>query len=146
MKKLLLVLLTMSYLTDSKGQAEKQSLMTKADYLKKSKNQSTAAWVLAGGGVVMVTAGAIIGLNDATEAIGSIFTGETEKTSDAGPILFFTGAAAMVGSIPLFIASSRNKRKANDMSAFFKMENRPFVQKGSFINACFPAIGMKINL
>ncbi|HMS52651.1 MAG TPA: hypothetical protein PKD56_10010, partial [Chitinophagales bacterium] len=45
-------------------------------------------------------AGAIIGLNDATEAIGSIFTGETEKTSDAGPILFFTGAAAMVGSIP----------------------------------------------
>ena len=146
MKKLLLVLLIMSYLTDSKGQAEKQSLMTKADYLKKSKNQSTAAWVLAGGGVVMVTAGAIIGLNDATEAIGSIFTGETEETSDAGPILFFTGAAAMVGSIPLFIASSRNKRKANDMSAFFKMENRPFVQKGSLINASFPAIGMKINL
>ncbi len=146
MKKFLLVLLIMSYLTDSKGQAEKLSLMSKADYLKKSKNQSTAAWVLAGGGVVMVSAGAIIGLNDATEAIGSIFSGETKEPSDAGPILFYSGAAAMLGSIPLFIASSRNKRKANSMSAFLKIENRPLLQKSSFIKTSYPAVGVKINL
>jgi len=146
MKKFLLVLLIMSYLTDSKGQAEKLSLMSKADYLKKSKNQSTAAWVLAGGGVVMVSAGAIIGLNDATEAIGSIFSGETKEPSDAGPILFYSGAAAMLGSIPLFIASSRNKRKANSMSAFLKIETRPLLQKSSFIKTSYPAVGVKINL
>jgi len=146
MNKFLLVLLILSCLTDSKGQAEKQSLMTKANYLQKSKNQNTAAWVLAGGGVVMVTTGAIIGLNDVAESLGSIFTGETEEPSDAGPILFYTGAAAMLGSIPLFIASSRNKRKANSISAFFKIENRAWVQKTSFTKAPYPALGIKINL
>jgi predicted GTPase len=123
-----------------------QPVPNKADYLKKSKNQSTAAWVLAGGGAVMVTAGAVIGMNDVADSFGSIFTGESEEPSDAGPILFYTGAAAMLGSIPLFIASSRNKRKANSMSAFLKMENRPFVQKSSFINASYPAMGIRINL
>lgn len=146
MKKFLLVLLIMTYLADSKGQGQRQSQMTKADYLKKSKNQSTAAWVLVGGGAVMVTAGAVIGLNDAAESFGSIFTGDTKEPSAAGPILFYTGAAAMLGSIPLFIASSRNKRKANSMSAFFKMENRPLLHSNSFTKTSYPALAIKINL
>ena len=99
-----------------------------------------------GGGAAMVSVGSIIGLADATEAIGSIFTGEPEEPSDAGPILFYTGAAAMLGSIPLFIASSRNKRKANSMSAFFKMENRPLLHRNSFSKASYPALAIKINL
>lgn len=146
MKKFLLALLIITHLTDSKGQAKKQEPLTKADYLQKSKNQSTAAWILVGGGAVMVTAGAVVGLNDAAESLGSIFTGETKEPSDAGPILFYTGAAAMLGSIPLFIASSRNKRKANSMSAFFKMENRPLLHRNSFSKASYPALAIKINL
>lgn len=146
MKKFLLVLLIITQLADSKGQAKKQEPLTKADYLQKSKNQSTAAWILVGGGAVMVTAGAVIGLNDVAESLGSIFTGDTKEPSAAGPILFYTGAAAMLGSIPLFIASSRNKRKANSMSAFFKMENRPLLHRNSFSKASYPALAIKINL
>lgn len=128
------------------AQSTDQPVLSKADYLKKSKNQSTAAWILVGGGAAMVSIGSIIGLTDATEAIGSIFTGETDEPSDAGPILFYTGAAAMLGSIPLFIASSRNKRKANSMSAFFKMENRPLLHRSSFTKASYPALTFKIKL
>ena len=146
MKKDLFLLIFILALVKVNGQETGVKQLSKAEYLKKSKNQSTAAWVLVGGGAAMMTTGAIIGLNDATEAIGSIFSGETKEPSNAGPILFYTGAVAMLGSIPLFIASSGNKRKANNMSAFFKMENRPFVQKSSFINASYPAFGLKITL
>lgn len=128
------------------AQSADQPVLSKADYLKKSKNQSTAAWILVGGGAVMVSVGSIIGLNDVAESLGSIFTGETEEPSDAGPILFYTGAAAMLGSIPLFIASSRNKRNASNVSAFFKMENRPLLHRSSFTKASYPALGFKIKL
>lgn len=128
------------------AQSADQPVLSKADYLKKSKNQSTAAWILVGGGAAMVSVGTIIGITDGAKALGSIFSGETEEPSNAGPILFYTGAAAMLGSIPLFIASSRNKRKANSMSAFFKMENRPLLQRSSFTKASYPALTFKIKL
>lgn len=128
------------------AQSTDQPVLSKDDYLKKSKNQSTAAWILVGGGAAMVSVGTIIGITDGAKALGSIFSGETEEPSNAGPILFYTGAAAMLGSIPLFIASSRNKRKANSMSAFFKMENRPLLQRSSFTKASYPALTFKIKL
>lgn len=86
-------------------QSADQPVLSKADYLMKSKNQSSAAWILVGG-----------------------------------------GAATMPGSIPLFIASSGNKRKANSMSAFFKMENRPLLQRSSFTKAAYPVPAFKIKL
>lgn len=146
MKNFFLALAILIFIAESNGQAERQKQLSKADYLQKSKNQNTAAWILVGGGAAMVSVGSIIGLADATEAIGSIFTGEPEEPSDAGPILFYTGAAAMLGSIPLFIASSRNKRNANSMSAFFKKENRPLLHRNSFSKASYPALAIKINL
>jgi len=146
MKNIFFALAFLLYIIESNGQAERQQQLTKADFQKKSRGQNMAAWILIGGGAVMVSAGAIIGLNDATESIGSIFSGETKEPSDAGPILFYTGAAAMLGSIPLFIASSRNKRNANNMSSFFKMESRPLLQRSSFTKAAYPALGFKIKL
>ena len=41
--------------------------LTKQDYLKKSKNQKTAAWIVLGGGIVLTSAGMAIGLNNATD-------------------------------------------------------------------------------
>jgi hypothetical protein len=128
------------------AQSTPEPVLSKADYLQKSKNQNTAAWILLGGGAVMTSVGMAIGINEATDALGSIFTGEPEEPSSTGSILFFTGAAAMLGSIPLFIASSRNKGKANSLSAFFKIENRPLLQQSSFTKTSYPALGIKINL
>ena len=40
---------------------------------------------------------------------------EKQKHSASGPILAIAGTGAMLGSIPLFLGASKNKRKANLM-------------------------------
>lgn len=78
--------------------------------------------------------------------IGNIWTDEPEKTSAAGEIFFFSGLAAMAGSIPFFMAASTNKRKANTISALFKLEQQPSVSRGVVIRTPYPAIAVKISL
>jgi hypothetical protein len=117
------------------------------DYLKKSKHQKTAAWILLGGGAVFATTGLAIGVNSAANEIGTIITtGHEDKSFVAGEVLFYTGFAAMLGSIPLFIISSRNKRKANISSAFLKMETIPVMQQTGFVSRRYPAISIKISI
>lgn len=91
---------------------------------KKAKNQKTAAWILLGGGLGVAIAGmAIIGdeaNKELTNDLGTIFTlglytAPPVKHSAAGPILAIAGTGALLGSIPLFIGSSKNKRKATLM-------------------------------
>ena len=85
----------------------------KTDYLTKSKNQKTAGWVLLGGGTALIGIGFLVG-------------DSKESTFDDA-----------IGSIPLFIASGKNKRKALNMSANFKMENA---------TNSYPAVAFKIKL
>jgi len=49
-----------------------------------------------------------------------------------------------ISSIPLFIASGKNKRKAMKASAFIKMETAPLLQKQSFVQHSYPAFSMNI--
>ena len=83
-------------------------------YLAKSKNQKTIAWVLLGGGVAMTSIGIILARNKIAHEKDPI----TALLDIAGVntigyyVLSSFGVAATLGSIPLFIASARNKRKA----------------------------------
>ena len=117
----------------------------KTDYLKKSKNQNPAAWILLGGGFAFATTGIIVGINGAAEEIIGAFSGEKSNTLEIGAGFFYTGLAAMLGSIPLFIASTRNKRKASAVSTFFKIEKRSFTQQARLVKSGYPAIALKIN-
>ncbi len=106
----------------------------KTDYLVKSKNQKTAAWVLLGGGVALIGTGILVG-----DSKNSTF-------DDAAAGAFFAGIGVLsaIGSIPLFIASGKNKRKAIKASAFIKMETVPLVQKQSFVQNSYPAFSVNI--
>lgn len=116
------------------------------DYLKKSKSQKTAAWILLGGGTLLATIGAGITTADATEVVlTGLFTGEEAHTSSAGPILSLVGLTAMVGSIPLFIAARKNKKKAA-ASFSFKMENATQVNRLAFVKSQYPAVAYRIRL
>jgi len=106
----------------------------KTDYLVKSKNQKTAAWVLLGGGVALIGAGFLIG--DSKNA--------TFDDAGTGVVLGGIGFLSAVGSIPLFIASGKNKRKAMKASAFIKLETVPLLQKQSFGQNSYPAFSMNI--
>ena len=127
-------------------QTNPSPINTKEDYLKKSKSQKTAAWLVLGAGVVLTSAGFAVELNNANDALIGLFSLQQPKSSDVGGVLFFSGLAAMAGSIPLFIASSKNKKRANAVSASFKMESRSTVQKSAFVRTSFPALSLKFSL
>src|SRR6478735_2464395 len=95
--------------------------VVKTDYLVKSKNQKTAAWVLLGGGVALIGAGFLIG--DSKNA--------TFDDAGTGVVLGGIGFLSAVGSIPLFIASGKNKRKAMKTTTSIKMETIPLLQAQS---------------
>ena len=108
--------------------------MTKQDYIQKSKNQKTTAWIMLGGGTAMAVGGMVWVVNNLFEP-------------DQGEsVVFFMGLGAMIGSIPLFIASGRNARKAADMSVNLKLE-RPVVVQGHIISRQYlPAVSLQIGL
>jgi hypothetical protein len=96
----------------------------------KAKKQKTAAWLILGSGAVMAITGFAIISSDASynasQDLGAAFTviftfgfatpAPIEyRHSASGPILAIAGTGAMLGSIPLFITSGKNKRKANIM-------------------------------
>ena len=106
----------------------------KTGYMIKSKNQKTAAWVLLGGGTALIGVGFLIGDNK----------NSTFDDAATGAVLGGIGFLSAIGSIPLFIASGKNKRKAMSMS--FKNEMIPQLQKGSFVNRQVPSLSFKISL
>jgi len=135
MKKIIVfaVLLIVSVASFSQ-QTNSHPVLNKQDYLKKSKNQKTTAWVLLGGGAALILVGDLIG------------NSKESSFSDAGTgvVIAGIGALSMLGSIPLFIASGKNKRKAMSMS--FKNEMMRQLQTGSFVNRSVPSLSLKISL
>ena len=108
--------------------------LTKADYLQKSIKQKTAAWVLLGGGSALVVTGVLLSNNASFDNLGTTAT------------IAIVGGLSMLGSIPLFIASGKNKRKANAATAFFKMEKTPVIQQTGFVYQSYPALSIKFRL
>ena len=137
MKKILIYFLLLALPGASFCQQTNDSVpLIKTDYLQKSKNQKTAAWVLLGGGAALIGTGFLIG-----DSKNSSF-----DDAATGAILGGIGVLSAVGSIPLFIASGKNKRKAMSTSAFIKMETAPAFQKQSFVPNSYPAFLVKFSL
>jgi hypothetical protein len=65
--------------------------------------------------------------------------------SDAGTgvVIGGIGFLATIGSIPLFIASGKNKRRGMNLS--FKNEMTPQIQKSSFVYRPIPSVSLKIS-
>src|SRR6187455_2275752 len=95
----------------------------KTDYLLKSKNQKTAAWVLLGGGTALIGVGFLIGDNK----------NSTFDDAVTGTFLAGIGVLSTIGSIPLFIASGKNKRRARRGTTFIKMEDTRMIHNQSFV-------------
>jgi hypothetical protein len=106
-----------------------QQALTREELLKKSKSQKTVGFILLGAGATTL----II-----------MSTGDTDLDA-AGP-LFIGGAAAVLGSIPLFIAAGRNKRKANKMTGSIGLQQAPTMQLADVRYRSFPALSLKIKI
>jgi len=109
--------------------------MGKQDLLKRSKSQKVGAWLfLAGGGTMFV-----LGAKDKDETLGN--SEDTRSTA-----LIVGGLVCVSVSTVLFIASARNKRKAQAMAFDFKMESAPVLQQNGFANQSYPALSFRLKL
>jgi O-antigen/teichoic acid export membrane protein len=111
--------------------------LTKQDYLKKSKDQKTAALVLVGVGGGLIVVGIVNGVKGFDDWSNDSYYGRAVTFS-------IIGAVGVLSSIPLFIASHRNKRKAMRFS--FKNESAPQLLKNSFAYRFVPSLSLKILL
>jgi O-antigen/teichoic acid export membrane protein len=102
------------------------------DYLRKSKNQKTAAWILLGGGSALVVTGILLANNATIDNLGT------------GAGVAIAGGVAVLGSIPLFLASGRNKKNAMSLSS--KNEKMQQLNKNSFVYKPVPSLSLKISL
>jgi hypothetical protein len=158
MKKLLFIcLVTLWVATQTKAQMRDTTLIMttqKVDansLLQKSKKQKTAAWIMLGGGAGIALAGLVIMAKDARQETAglliTVFTlgtviPEEPKKSAAGPVLAIAGSGAMLGSIALFNASGKNKRKYNLMLK----DETVFINPQLNIKEHLLSLGVKINL
>ena len=111
-------------------------------YLEKSKKQRTAGYVLLSGGAVLIVLSLII--PPGKREIDDIFL--QQKVYTPRYVAFFTGVGAMAGSIPLFIASGKNRKRAFGITGHLKIENAATLQRSARVNTYYPALGIKISL
>jgi hypothetical protein len=122
--------------------ADTVKYQSKEYYMNKSRSQSTSAWVLLGGGAALATGGLLIGMNNLDWG----YENDNDGDYDLGMGMFWVGSAAMLGSIPLFIASARNKGRGLSASASLKMEHSTYLNKSAFVKRSYPALSVRIKL
>ena len=108
--------------------------LTRQDYLDKSKKQKTTAWVLLGAGTAVAVGGAILDVS-----------GDWSKSETPYLVAIAAGGASMLGSIPLFIASGRNKRKAMNASSWLEIRKQPFPTNTGIALHGTPTISVNLN-
>ena len=121
-----------------------QNTKTADDYAARSRKLRTGAWILAGGGTAMIAGGTIL---LASADWDDDYYSDRETGKIVGGVLLITGGViCTLGSIPLFIVSARDKRKAARLS--FKTETipGPAVSKFGLAYKQMPSMVLKIQL
>ena len=112
-----------------------QEIVKNREYFSaKSKRQRSGGGVMLIGGAALIGAGFLIG--DRKES--------SFDDAATGAILGGVGVLLMVGSVPVFIASSKNKRKAVSFS--FKNIPIPKIKNSSMVYQSMPAVSIQLSL
>ena len=116
----------------------------KADYLTRSKNQHKAALILLGGGAALIATSFVIPRGDLVHdgiCIGA-YCSDKYKNDGIKTGFFVAGAVAALSSIPFFIASKKNKRRA---AISFKLERSILPGRQDMISVLYPALRARVS-
>lgn len=124
--KILIIIVVLSFTVGPtfSQDIDNQTQRTIDEYLQKSKSQKIGGFVLLGVG-----------------ATSFIIAAPGNVSFDLLPILVIGGGAAVLGSIPLFIASGKNKKRALKLQPSISMERINLFQNESMV----PSLGIAIN-
>ena len=131
--KAILLVLTIALATNLYSQS---STNNKQMLLEKSKSQKTAGWILLAGGAALGVTGAVVFAN-------SEFLSESDGNTDLGGFMMLGGSVAMLISIPMFISSANNARKAATLTIGTQKLLIPHAGKTAL--QLQPSIGLRIN-
>ena len=147
MKKIIISTVLLAFATTSFCQQTVQKpTMASTDYLQKSKKQKKTATILLAVGAGLIVTAVVIPRGELTYdgiCIGA-YCSDKYKNDGIRAAFGISGIASMLGSIPFFIASGKNKRRAASVS--FKNQTVPQLQKNSFVYKAIPALSFKISL
>lgn len=133
MKKSIGAFLLVAFFTAAYGQQTNITIpeITKAEYLKKSKHEKRAAWILLNTGSLA----AIL----ATIEVNPDYGESTNR-----PFLFIGGLVMVGASVPMFTASARNKKRAMILS----LKNNPVLHppNNNLSYKPTPSISLKMGL
>lgn len=143
MKKatILLLLLTFSIVSFCQ-QTKRSTTLTKEDYLQKSKNKKTAAWLFLTGGGAMVITGFVI--PEGEPEFNFLCLCNVGENSGAKGLLIAGGVLSMGTSIFFFKSSAKNKRRAMELA--FKNESAPLITESGFAYRTIPSLNLRIRL
>jgi len=139
MKKIIvfvIALAAVSNLFSQQTQTDTVQHGSKDYYLQKSKRQKSGALVLLIGGTALMGVGLLIADNKNADF----------DQAGTGAVMIAVGFLADLGSIPLFIASSKNKKRAMKATVSLKIQGALVMQKQNTRNTRFPAISFHIPL
>ena len=115
------------------------------NYLQKSKNQKTAAWILLGSGAVIdIIAIATFPKDYNTLDVFGNNSPAAERQANTSTWLLIAGTATMLASIPFFILSHVNKKKAVSVT-INPQQLRQLKNKYQY-SVNYPALTFKIRL
>jgi hypothetical protein len=138
MKKMFLLFLCMSIMYSSIAQqtpsGTSKPVLTKEEYLQRSKKLWRVAIIVVSAGGAMAIAGIALGTN------GNNYNDDGNLSG----ALFITGCAVMISSLGFSIPAHINKKKA--MSVSFKNEFAPLMQRNMVFNRSVPSLSLKIRL
>jgi len=119
-----------------------------SDYLQKSKKQKKTGTILLIGGAGLIITSFIIPKGELVYdgiCVGYLCD-DKYKNDGIKSGFFIAGGVAALSSIPFFIASGKNRRKANEATAFIDIEKKPVLHGMTLSKQSFPAIGLRIVL
>jgi hypothetical protein len=141
-KTTILLLLVISSISSICQQTGTSTTLAKDDYLQKSKNKKTAAWMfLAGGAAMTITGFAISGGEPELNILCLCYVDENSGTKG---LLIAGGVLSMGASVFFFKSSAKYKRKAMELA--FKNESAPRIMAHGFAYRTIPSLNLKIKL
>ncbi len=113
-------------------------------YTTKSKNQKKVANIMLIGGAACTAIGILIPKGEVTDP-GFIFTTQYKNDGIRGTF-GGVGILSMLSSIPFYLLSAKNKRKANAATVSLNNQNVLFPQHNAFVFKTQPAVTFKLKL
>ena len=138
----MLVLISISSISQ---QTIPEGKLTQESYIEKSKKQKKVGFIFLAAGTSLIITAAVIPRGDLVDdgtCVGPYCSDKYQNDGIKSAFLIAGGVVALA-SIPIFIVSGKNRRKAKSVS--FKLENTIQPRAQELICTSFPALRLKFN-